>query len=123
MTISITKEFEFHAAHHLPEHKGGCKNVHGHSYILKVELQGTVCESGSSTGMIIDFGDLKQIVNDNVIDKVDHRDLNMLWRNPTAEVMVESIAYWIAPHLPKEVLLTRVRLWETRTSYAEWRAE
>lgn len=112
--LTITKCFEFEACHHLPEHPGKCKNMHGHSYKLEVEVTGTP----DTTGMIIDFGDLKKAVQTLIIDLFDHRDLNIYFETPTAENMV----VWIVNLLEKEnIPVVRVRLWETSTSYAEWK--
>jgi 6-pyruvoyltetrahydropterin/6-carboxytetrahydropterin synthase len=121
--ISICRRFEFHAAHHLPNHQGKCKNVHGHSYILEVEVTGGVQKAGHAKGMIIDFGSLKKIVSEKVIDLVDHKDLNLIWENPTAEVMVQEFSIILRNSLPRYILLQRIRLWETSNSYAQWRTE
>ncbi len=124
MTISITKEFEFHAAHHLPDHPGKCKDVHGHSYRLQIQISGPIKDKGPETGMVMDFGTLKAVVNEHVVEKLDHKDLNLIWRNPTAENMVGDIAGWLEVILKTlEVKLEFVRLWETNTSYAEWGSE
>lgn len=125
--ISVCRRFEFHAAHHLPFHTGKCKQIHGHSYFLEVEVTGHIQtrefdKDNPQAGMILDFGDLKEIVNKCVIDKLDHKDLNDLWENPTAEIMVGDIARWIDNAIDYADLL-RVRLWETSNSYAEWRYE
>jgi len=120
--ISICRRFEFHAAHHLPNHEGKCKETHGHSYILEVEVIGKIHTEGPAAGMIMDFSRLKKIVNDSVLEKIDHKNLNDIWDNPTAENMVVDISRWIELELPLGlILLNRVRLWETGNSYAEWR--
>ena len=123
--ISICKQFSFEAAHFLPYHKGLCRNRHGHSYKLEVEVRG-VPKKGKSPqkGMIMDFGILKQIVNETIIDKLDHTDLNENFDNPTAEIMVFKIGSMIREALIAHntgVCLQRVRLYETATAYAEWR--
>ena len=115
--ITITKIFEFAAAHQLPHHKGLCKNIHGHTYILHVEVGGTIYSAGSSEGMIMDFGDLKRIVNEEIINKLDHSYLNDLFENPTAEMMVD----WMSRVLKNKLELYRLRLYETPTSFAEWK--
>jgi 6-pyruvoyltetrahydropterin/6-carboxytetrahydropterin synthase len=121
--ISICRRFEFHAAHYLPNHEGKCKDIHGHSYILEVEVIGMIHTEGPATGMIMDFSKLKKIVHDSVLEKIDHKNLNDIWDNPTAENMVVDISRWIEPHLPGWVTVNRIRLWETSNSYAEWRIE
>lgn len=113
--ITITKVFEFEAAHWLPKHEGLCRKVHGHSYKLEVEVTKEISES---SGMIMDFADLKKVVREVIIDKYDHQMLNDSFPNPTAEKMVLSFA----EDLREEVEgIVRVRLWETSTSYAEWK--
>jgi len=122
--ISICKRFEFDAAHHLPLYFGKCHNIHGHHYFLDVEVTGALFNDGPSAGMIVDFGDLKTVVNRVIIDRFDHTDLNVSCPvYPTAERMVA----WIANELLMSfteigVSLLRVRLYETPTAYAEWRA-
>lgn len=122
--LEVVKEFRFDAAHFLPKHEGACRNVHGHTYILQVGVKRQI---NPHTGMVVDFGRLKQQVQAAVVSKLDHVLLNDLDQCgfpagcPTAEYMVE----WIVDELRKaEVLgLSFVRLYETPTSYAEWRAE
>jgi 6-pyruvoyltetrahydropterin/6-carboxytetrahydropterin synthase len=124
--ISMTKIFTFEAAHHLPNHEGLCKNVHGHSYKLEVEISG-VPKKGSkdpALGMIMDFGHLKKIVQTTILDRFDHTDLNKCFLNPTAETMVYKISSMLKTAFTVNkcrVQLQRVRLWETSTSYAEWK--
>lgn len=118
--VTVTKCFEFEACHHLPHYEGACHNVHGHSYKLEVTVGGTISKKGTKQGMVIDFKDLKKIVEEMVIDKCDHADLNTIFDNPTAEIMVKSFAAHIISKLPKGVFLVSCRLWETSTSYAEW---
>ena len=69
----------------------------------------------------MDFTDLKALVNEKVIDRFDHNYLNRTFSNPTAEIMAESIFMVLKSCLPENVFLVSVRLWETRTSYAEYR--
>lgn len=127
--ISITKIFEFEASHNLPNHRGACHRLHGHSYKLEVTVTGTpqgavlkrtgVEESNPEYGMVMDFKNLKDIVM-SVIGKYDHCHLNEFFSNPTAETMVKSIAFDIMPKLPESVALVSCKLWETSTSYAEY---
>ena len=122
--ISVAKIFKFDAAHFLPEHKGKCADIHGHTYRLEVTVartEGDVVASGSSAGMGLDFGDLKEIVQREIIEKVDHKMLNdVLPFRTTAENMVvyfyEVLEQQLAL-LGVEVL--KLKVWETQTSYAE----
>jgi 6-pyruvoyltetrahydropterin/6-carboxytetrahydropterin synthase len=120
--ITICKTFEFAAAHHLPYHKGKCKNLHGHNYSLEVEISGPINQEGSEKGMICDFGILKTVVTAHILEKVDHRNLNDHWQNPTAENMVIDMAKVLEQYFSGfDITLERLRLWETSNSYAEWR--
>lgn len=123
--IRIGKIFEFDAAHELPYHQGKCKNLHGHRYRLLIEIEGTINKLKTSPeyGMVMDYGKLKEIVEEFIIDRMDHSYLNDLFPNPTAENMVVWIATVIGTQIPKDLKLTKVVLWETSTSYAEWRKE
>lgn len=119
--ITITKHFEFEAAHILPNHPGKCKNLHGHTYKLEI----TVYNVGgvlNDSGMVIDFGDLKAAVHP-IVEKMDHTLLNDLsgLENPTAENMV----VWILNNVswPVGIAPYRIRLWETSNSYATWTEE
>ena len=131
--IEVVKEFEFEAAHFLPDHPGKCKNLHGHSYLLRIGIKG---EINPDTGMVTDFGELKKAVEQSMLGRLDHTYLNKVnfqeaahsfpAERPTAERMVEWIVdflrfYVFPPFL--SVSLSFVRLYETRSSYVEWRAE
>ncbi len=141
--IRITKQFTFETGHALYGYDGKCKNVHGHSYTLSVTVIGTPISDTSHVkyGMVIDFGDLKRIVNKEIVDIFDHatvfnkntphvelakelsdRGHNVLLVDyqPTSEMMVIDFAQKIKPLLPEHIKLHSLRLQETRTSYAEW---
>ena len=122
--VYVTKEFEFEAAHHLLNYEGACAKVHGHSYKLQVTVSGEVYTSGllqATDHMVIDFKELKKIVEERIIRTHDHADLNELYANPTAEYMVVSMYSEIYDALPKDVRIESVKLWETSTSFAEYR--
>ena len=132
-------------AHALKGYDGPCKNIHGHSYELKVTVRGRPItdESNPKLGMVVDFGDLKKIVRQAVVDEFDHalvlkkgmpqpliRELNqnfsriiLLDDQPTSELMVADFAARIRQLLPKELKLIYLMLRETVTSYAEWYAD
>ena len=73
-TIRITKEFRFEGAHALQNYDGKCRHIHGHSYRLFVTLKGSPIAEASSpkNGMVVDFGDLKRVVNKYIVDPFDH---------------------------------------------------
>jgi 6-pyruvoyltetrahydropterin/6-carboxytetrahydropterin synthase len=66
--MTITRRFEFDAAHRLQGHAGKCRSVHGHRYIVEVEITGPT----GNEGMILDFGEIKQILGDWISDQWDH---------------------------------------------------
>lgn len=122
--LTVTKIFHFEAAHSLPDYKGACHNLHGHSYKLEVTVGGRVQAQGEKKGMIIDFKDLKSVVHKFILNKLDHSNLNEMFDNPTAEDMVRYIGNVLYPVFKSEALeLVRVRLWETNDSYAEYTPE
>jgi 6-pyruvoyltetrahydropterin/6-carboxytetrahydropterin synthase len=106
MRTSVTRAFAFEAAHQLPWHEGKCRNLHGHSYRLEVTVEGPLTEHG----VVVDFSDLKAVVQREVIDRYDHRYLNDVMDNPTAELVAHDI--WKSLEAAG-LGLTRVRLWET----------
>ncbi|MDR2935839.1 MAG: 6-carboxytetrahydropterin synthase, partial [Rikenellaceae bacterium] len=72
--IRLTKEFSFEMSHALEGYDGACRHIHGHSYKFFVTVAGLPIdgESDPKHGMVMDFGDLKRIVNRAVIDRYDH---------------------------------------------------
>ena len=124
--IRVCKEFEFHAAHLLPHHLGACQNLHGHTYKLKVCVEGLTKKEGASQGMIVDFSDLKRIVNAHIVTPLDHADLNVQFKNPTAELMLKWIKETLCEVFETElpgIRPTEIVLWETPTSSAVWEAD
>ncbi|SKB00279.1 preQ(0) biosynthesis protein QueD [Caloramator quimbayensis] len=144
MKLTVTKEFTFDCAHMLSYHEGLCSNLHGHTYRLEVTaLKYELINEGSSEGMILDFGDLKRIVKESVLDKFDHSFL--FWERgcdaereiaatiekhgmrivrlkdrPTAENIAVFIINTLNEHLKDSPInIVKVRLYETPTSYAE----
>jgi 6-pyruvoyltetrahydropterin/6-carboxytetrahydropterin synthase len=141
--IRITKQFTFETGHALYGYDGKCKNVHGHSYKLSVTVIGEPIADNTNVkfGMVIDFTDLKKIVNKEIVNVFDHatvfnkntphvelakelsdRGHNVLLVDyqPTSEMMVIDFAAKIQALLPKNIQLHSLRLQETQTSYAEW---
>ena len=116
----ISKDFTFEAAHFLPKYVGACSNLHGHSYHLTVFVKGPI---KAETGMVMDFKNLKFTVEDVVLGKYDHSDLNQFFDNPTAEIMVEGIGKALDAILStnnENIECVRVELRETATSNAIW---
>lgn len=119
--VLVSKEFTFDSAHHLHEYEGKCTQLHGHTYKLQVVMMG----KPDYRGLVIDFSEIKRIVRERVIDRLDHQYLNEVLppMNTTAENMVvwmyEQIhAGLVEERLYPNVKLEEVKLWETPTSYA-----
>ncbi len=143
--IRVTKQFNFETAHALWNYDGKCKNIHGHSYKLFVTVKGKPVEDRRDVklGMVIDFGDLKDIVKTKIVDVFDHAvilnkeaphkefikvpqmfdRIIMTDYQPTCENMINDFACILKKELPADVELYSLRLYETETSYAEWHAD
>ncbi len=125
--VLVSKEFTFDAAHHLHCYEGKCKNLHGHTYKVIFGISGFVDE----IGLVIDFGDIKEIWKEEIEIYLDHRYINETL--PNMNTTAENMVVWIYEKM-KESLSNRpeknngvqvefVRLYETPTSYAETRRE
>ena len=124
--VLISKEFTFDAAHHLHHYEGKCKNLHGHTYRAILGLSGYTDERG----LMIDFGDIKEIWKQKIEIHLDHRYLNETL--PPMNTTAENIVVWIYEKLAAALLdeekyngarVEFIRLYETPTSYAEARRE
>ncbi len=143
-TVRVTKIFRFEMAHALWGYDGLCKNIHGHSYILKVSVSGKPIadQEDIKEGMVIDFGDLKRVVKKHIVDVYDHalvlnkkapvaqfQHIDEMFNRhhytdfqPTAENLVLYYAEILKRELPATVKLESIVLYETANSYAEWLA-
>ncbi len=110
MEVVLTKKFTFEAGHYLPGHPK-CGTQHGHSWCLKVSIRGKVKENG----MVIDFSELKGLVDSYVINKLDHKNLNdVLDFTPTCEYLAEWIWMQLVEPLGLSgIELQRIKLSET----------
>lgn len=118
---SIEKIFRFEAAHALPNHEGKCQRLHGHSWCCTLILEGEYLQrEGASTGMVMDFGDLKEWMGPLLKDQLDHCFLNETTglKNPTSEALSRWIYHKIAPNVPQ---LVAVKIDETCTCGCEYR--
>ncbi len=121
--IYVTKIFSFEAAHKLIHYEGTCQNLHGHSYELEVTISGSI----NDRGIVLDFKDLKMIVNNAVVDRLDHSYLNDVFdfEDTTAENIISFIwdelrnALQEKHNAANNLCLERVRLYETKTCYVE----
>ena len=138
--IQVTKIFRFETAHAINGYAGSCRNVHGHSYELHVTVVPATRKDDylAAPGFVIDFKELKKLVNQAVIDEFDHRlilseeylkhhpslmtlENLVIWEmEPTAENILLYIRNVLQQILPEEVILHKLRIYETADSYAEW---
>jgi len=144
--ITLTKIFRFETAHAIYNYPGSCAHIHGHSYELHVAVKSNelVFEKDetylSGLGIVMDFKELKTIVQNSVVNLLDHKlllskkfievnkisdlvDLTIFDFEPTAENLLIYIKREITKQLPKHVQLASLKLWETHDSCAEWLAD
>lgn len=146
--ITVTKEVTFDCAHMLSGYDGLCSNLHGHTYKLQLTFQGFLIEKGPKEGMVIDFKDIKEIIQKVIMSKFDHalifsgsalrdfaEDALLEWAiaynkkaivipcRTTAEEMVLYIQKIVEEEVEKagydNIFFTHIRLYETPTSFAE----
>jgi 6-pyruvoyltetrahydropterin/6-carboxytetrahydropterin synthase len=70
----ITRRLEFDAGHRIPHHGGHCRHIHGHRYVIEVTVLGAVLshQGHGDDGMVLDFGDIKKIANELIVEQWDH---------------------------------------------------
>lgn len=134
--ITVTRRLSFSAAHrvHNPAlsdaenralfGKDNNRYGHGHNYALEVSVTGSVDEH---TGYVVDLGELDRIIREYVVDKLDHRNMNLdvdflRGINPTTENVVVACWRVLEPHV-RPGRLSRVRLQETDKNYVEYQGE
>lgn len=117
MKVRIAKEFDFDAAHWLPNVPEGhkCRRMHGHTYRVVVSLIG----EPDARGMVVDYAEIAEAWA-HVHSKVDHRVLNEVrgLENPTTEVLAPWIHEQLWGRLPAFDL--QVRVYESSTTYCEY---
>jgi len=119
MRAVVSKRVSFDAAHFLPGYAGKCANIHGHHWVVELGVKGVV---DPDTGMVTDFGELSAFLKEKVVERFDHKLVNDIIENPTAENIAGRIVSffnvwrdencWVAE-------LSFIRVWETEDSYCE----
>lgn len=111
----VKVESSFSAAHHLLNYNGKCENPHGHNWKVEIYAQGEMLDA---SGILIDFKILKKKLNE-VLDRLDHYDLNTLaelqGQSPSSEVISKLIYDELKKEIPQ---VTKVCVWETEKSRA-----
>ena len=117
--FTVFKDFTFAAAHAIRGHTGGCQNLHGHNYRVRVHVAAGRLDG---LGMVIDFADLKRIVGE-ILGPFDHHLINEVppfdQRNTTAELLAEYVFREVERRLDDERLtVARVEVWENDSACA-----
>jgi|WetSurSiteA1Bulk_404760.scaffolds.fasta_scaffold00030_19 6-pyruvoyltetrahydropterin/6-carboxytetrahydropterin synthase len=136
--FEISKKFSIPVGHRLSQHKGKCKNIHGHNIDVIVTVE---TDELDHNGMVMDFSNLKKLVNDIVLDKFDHslllnatdkelfdtlknkfniENLILLAFEPTAENLCRFIYDLLENKLPINGRLKSVEIFENETSSAKY---
>jgi len=110
--VSVTSTFD--AAHHLPGYKGKCRNVHGHTYTVRLSVYGQL---NQKSGMVYDMSYLKTLLN-SLLETYDHHNLNDFIKNPTAENIAYALLRRIQQNLVGDGSL-QLRVWETPDCFVE----
>jgi 6-pyruvoyltetrahydropterin/6-carboxytetrahydropterin synthase len=110
--FKLNTVFHFSSSHFLTKYHGKCEELHGHNYKLIVTIE----DKQKKDGMVIDYKIIKKTVTENVIDKLDHRHLNEIIKNPSSE----NICIWIWKILKKLLPLKKITLFETDNYYCEY---
>ena len=140
--LRVTKSFVLDMAHALWGYDGPCNNIHVHTYHFSVTVIGEILDNPGhpKNGMVIDFSEIKKIVQHEIINAYDHSlvlNENMDQRlmiglrenfekiffvpfQPTCENLLIEFKNKVAKHLPANIYIHHVRLQETSTSYEEW---
>ena len=136
--MRIAKQFRWEAAHRLPWHEGDCSNLHGHSYQMVVELEGTP----DGRGILLDFQALKDVLTPLIrawdhATIISHDDTELLhiiedtnWKHYVLpyDTTAENLTTYVADYLcesafdllkSRDIQTVRVKLAETQTCYAE----
>lgn len=137
--FKVSKEFSFDMAHILDGHDGKCQNLHGHTYKLQVEVSGDLVTEGAKKGMVVDFTDVKGIVKEAILDPMDHafiydttsereckiaellNELNSKTFGIPMRTTAEEMARFMFNRLKGKLPISAIRLWETPTSFCEYR--
>ncbi len=143
--ISITRRLEFDSGHRIPNHGGQCKHLHGHRYAIEITLKGQIADhpGKADDGMVLDFGDIKRLANQYVVEPWDHAFLVakedaglvtflaslsdhktvVMEHVPTVENLANAAFLILQPVFEKafsgQLTLSSIRLYETPNCWAD----
>jgi len=111
MILTLHTETVIDSSHNLKGYKGKCKNIHGHSWLIKLWFRGN-SKLKDEIGILLDFGIVKKLK-----ERLDHQYLNdVIGKNPTAENLVEWIYEWLQhqdPRIKNKEIKVKIRIYET----------
>lgn len=110
--LELNCVFHFAASHFLTKYHGKCEDLHGHNYKVIVTIEGEVQDDG----MVLDFKIVKSKVKEKVIKVLDHKHLNDIIDNPSAE----HVAIWIWDKIKDDMPLKKVTVYETENYYCTY---
>lgn len=113
--MEVSRIFNFSASHFLTNYHGKCENLHGHNYKVIVTIEGEV----KNDGMVMDFAEIKKIVNEKVLNDLDHSHLNEILENPSSENLAVYIWDKLKIHLP----LKKITIYETENCFCEYKGK
>jgi len=121
---TIFKDYKFAAAHQIRGHTGGCENLHGHNYLVRVHV---AAEQLDELGMVVDFSEIKSVLEE-VVGPFDHQVINEIPPfdvvNTTAELLSSYFFDEVAKRLDDgRVRVTEVEVWENDSSSARFRRD
>lgn len=123
--FTIFKDYRFAAGHFIPGHTGGCENLHGHNYRVRVHVAAARLDT---LGMVIDFADLKEIA-DAVLGPFDHRVINDFPPFDTVSPTAEELAAYTYREVSKRLddkgadrglAVRKVEVWESESACATY---
>lgn len=137
--MEITRRIVFHSGHMLKDDDSKCYEPHGHEYVLECTIAGAVKKEGAETGMVMNFGSLKEIMMTEIHDKLDHKFIldkaDPRWSDfiaavgfdgtvsvdfaPTAENLIAMMYKIILDKLPQGIIISKIKLQETLNCWAE----
>jgi 6-pyruvoyltetrahydropterin/6-carboxytetrahydropterin synthase len=143
--VIITRRIEFDSGHRIPDHRSKCRHLHGHRYALEVTVRGDVTrmDGDPRNGMVVDFSEVKTLMQQYIVDQWDHAFLvyahdtkvidflNSMPEHrtvvldvvPTAENLARKAFELLEPHInelcDKALILENVRIFETPNCWAD----
>lgn len=116
----LKAQMYFSAAHHLLNYEGACENMHGHNWLTEAYVKGTELDKSN---ILVDYKIIKNELK-NVLDYLDHKDINQLpefeGKSPSSEVLAKFIYDKMKERIPQ---ISKISVWETATSCATYYEE